>query len=42
MEAMKMEHSIRATSAGTVREVRVGVGDRVDAGDVLVLVDQDG
>src|SRR5690606_33128556 len=40
VEAMKMEHAIRATADGTVGAVRYGVGDRVDAGDVLVLIDQ--
>jgi propionyl-CoA carboxylase alpha chain len=39
IEAMKMEHVIRAGGAATVTEVRVEVGDRVDAGDLLVVLD---
>ena len=39
VEAMKMEHRITAHAAATVREVRFGVGDRVDAGDLLVVLD---
>jgi propionyl-CoA carboxylase alpha chain len=39
LEAMKMEHVIRAPAAGTVREVRVTIGDQVDTGDVLVVID---
>jgi biotin carboxyl carrier protein len=42
LEAMKMEHVVRAPAAGTVREVRVAVGDQVDTGDVLVVIDADG
>jgi biotin carboxyl carrier protein len=36
LEAMKMENEIRAPRAGTVTSVLVGVGDRVNSGDVLV------
>ncbi len=36
IEAMKMEHRIRALGAATVVDVRFAVGDRVDAGDLLV------
>jgi propionyl-CoA carboxylase alpha chain len=39
LEAMKMEHSIRAASASTVAEVRVQVGDQVDARQVLVVLE---
>ena len=39
LEAMKMEHKITAAGAATVAEVRIGVGDRVDAGDLLVVLD---
>ncbi len=39
VEAMKMEHSIRAPSRAIVREVLVAVGDRVDAGDLLIALD---
>jgi acetyl/propionyl-CoA carboxylase alpha subunit len=42
LEAMKMEHVVRAPAAGTVREVRVAVGDQVDTGDVLVVIEADG
>jgi propionyl-CoA carboxylase alpha chain len=41
LEAMKMEHVVRAPATGTVREVRVGVGDQVDTGDVLVVIEAD-
>ncbi len=40
MEAMKMEHDIVAPHAGIVREVRVAQGDQVDAGAVLVVLDE--
>jgi len=39
VEAMKMEHTITAGAAARVTEVRVAAGQRVDAGDVLVLLD---
>ena len=39
IEAMKMEHKITAPTASVVTEVRVAAGQRVDAGDVLVLLD---
>jgi len=41
LEAMKMEHVVRAPAAGTVRELRVAVGDQVDTGDVLVVIEAD-
>jgi len=41
LEAMKMEHVVRAPAAGTVREVRVAVGDQVETGDVLVMIEAD-
>lgn len=37
IEAMKMEHRITARSDVVIAEVRVAVGDKVDAGDVLVI-----
>ncbi len=39
VEAMKMEHTITAHADATVTEVRFAVGDRVDAGDLLVALD---
>lgn len=39
IEAMKMEHVIRAAADARVGAVRVEVGDRVDAGDLLVVFD---
>ncbi len=39
VEAMKMEHKIIATVDAVVTEVRFGVGDRVDQGDLLVSLE---
>jgi propionyl-CoA carboxylase alpha chain len=41
LEAMKMEHPMRATEDGTVSEVRVSQGDQVEAGAVLLVVEAD-
>jgi 3-methylcrotonyl-CoA carboxylase alpha subunit len=38
LEAMKMEHTVRATAAGTVRAVHVAVGDQVEADRVLAII----
>ena len=38
LEAMKMEHAIRAPLDGRVDEVLVHDGDQVDAGAVLAVV----
>ncbi|HMG53289.1 MAG TPA: biotin carboxylase N-terminal domain-containing protein [Kofleriaceae bacterium] len=38
LEAMKMEHTVRAVAAGTVRAVHVAVGDQVDGDRVLAVV----
>jgi acetyl/propionyl-CoA carboxylase alpha subunit len=38
VEAMKMEHAVRAPHDGTVTEVRVSEGQQVDTGDVLAIV----
>jgi acetyl-CoA carboxylase biotin carboxylase subunit len=38
LEAMKMEHTVRAAEAGTVRELHVAVGDQVDADRLLAVV----
>jgi propionyl-CoA carboxylase alpha chain len=39
IEAMKMEHTITAHADAVVTEVRFGAGDRVDAGDLLVVLE---
>ncbi len=36
MEAMKMEHTMRAPEDGVIEEVHYNVGDKVDDGDVLI------
>jgi acetyl/propionyl-CoA carboxylase alpha subunit len=41
IEAMKMEHEVRAPAAGRVREVDVAAGDQVEAGQLLVVVDEE-
>ncbi|HSS01522.1 MAG TPA: biotin carboxylase N-terminal domain-containing protein [Kofleriaceae bacterium] len=38
LEAMKMEHTVRASAAGTVRAILVAVGDQVDTDRVLAIV----
>ncbi len=38
LEAMKMENHINALGAGTVKEIRVGTGDTVGPGDVLLVI----
>ena len=38
LEAMKMEHTVRATDAGTVRVIHVAVGDQVDTDRLLAIV----
>ena len=40
IEAMKMEHEVRAPAAGTVTEVHVSAGEQVDAGRLLVVIDE--
>ena len=39
VEAMKMEHKITASADAVVSEVRFAVGDRVDTGDLLVVLE---
>ncbi len=39
LEAMKMEHTLRASGAGTVAQVLCTAGQQVDVGDLLVAVD---
>jgi biotin carboxyl carrier protein len=41
LEAMKMEHAVHATTAGTVASVEVAEGDQVETGRLLVVVDPD-
>jgi biotin carboxyl carrier protein len=38
LEAMKMEHTVRAAGAGIVRAIHVAVGDQVDADRLLAVV----
>jgi 3-methylcrotonyl-CoA carboxylase alpha subunit len=38
LEAMKMEHTVRAAEAGTVRAIHVAAGDQVDADRLLAVV----
>ncbi len=38
LEAMKMEHAVRAGAAGTVEQLRVSAGDQVADGAVLVVL----
>jgi acetyl/propionyl-CoA carboxylase alpha subunit len=40
LEAMKMEHAVRAGLDGTVAQVLVEAGAQVDAGAVLVVIDE--
>jgi propionyl-CoA carboxylase alpha chain len=40
LEAMKMEHPVRAPHAGRVSEVRVTAGQQVDTGAVLVVLEE--
>jgi acetyl/propionyl-CoA carboxylase alpha subunit len=39
LEAMKMEHTLRAGGAGSVALVQCAPGDQVDVGDLLVVVE---
>ena len=40
IEAMKMENELKASAAGTVKEIRVTVGQAVNGGDVLAVIVQ--
>jgi 3-methylcrotonyl-CoA carboxylase alpha subunit len=42
LEAMKMEHSLKAPGDGTVTEVRVGVDDLVQEGAELIRIEPAG
>jgi len=39
LEAMKMENDLVSPIAGTIKEIKVGKGQTVDQGAVLVLVE---
>ncbi|WP_019876169.1 biotin/lipoyl-containing protein [Sporichthya polymorpha] len=39
LDSMKMDIPVRAPQAGTVRRVLVGVGDRLQQGDLAVVLD---
>jgi biotin carboxyl carrier protein len=38
---MKMENEVLAPQAGTVKEVTVAAGGRINEGDLLVILDLD-
>jgi len=40
LEAMKMEHELRAEADGTVKEICYAAGDIVNAGDLLLILEQ--
>ncbi len=42
LEAMKMEHEVRAPADGTVKGVAVAAGDQVDARQLLAVVEPEG
>jgi pyruvate/2-oxoglutarate dehydrogenase complex dihydrolipoamide acyltransferase (E2) component len=42
LEVMKMEHPIIATQQGVVTAVKVGIGDAVEAGDLLMSLEPSG
>ena len=42
LEAMKMEHTISAPFAGTVKNVRFSPGEQVKDGDLLFDIDAEG
>jgi biotin carboxyl carrier protein len=39
VEAMKMQNELKSPKAGSVKEIRVGEGETVSAGDVLVVIE---
>ena len=41
MEAMKMEHSLTAPRGGTVAEVTVRVGEQLEEGALLIVLEPD-
>jgi biotin carboxyl carrier protein len=38
LEAMKMEHLVRAPEAGTVKEIKFALGELCEGGSVLAVV----
>ena len=38
LEAMKMEMPITSPSAGTIKEIKIGEGDSVEADQVLIVL----
>ena len=38
LEAMKMENDLRATSAGTVAQIAVSEGTKVEGGTLLIVI----
>ena len=38
LEAMKMEHRLRAETAGTIERIAVATGQQVNRGDVLIEI----
>jgi propionyl-CoA carboxylase alpha chain len=42
LEAMKMEHPMRAPEDGVVAELRVAAGEQVENGALLLVVETDG
>ena len=41
IEAMKMEHEVKAATGGTVAEVHVAAGEQVESGRLLVVISPD-
>jgi len=41
LEAMKMEHSLKASRTGVVAEVLIEQGQQVAAGDALIRLDEE-
>jgi biotin carboxyl carrier protein len=39
VEAMKMQNELKSPKSGNVREIRVGEGDTVSAGDILATIE---
>jgi len=41
LEAMKMEHPMRAATDGTVAEIRIEVGEQVESETLLLVIEPD-